>query len=103
MTFEELPSAEQIELIKTRFEQVIENIFNHPLSINRYVETGDLDKQQAKQIRKQVSTLNFYSCPCCRKFDRTKLTTPINEVYEPLIDISKKSLTSNVTKHQQQQ
>ena len=102
MNFDELPFSEQITLIKHRFEKVIESIFNHPLSINRYIETGELNKHQAKQIRKQVNTLNFYSCPCCRKFDVTKLTTPINEMFEPLIDITKKSLSSTM-KHQQEQ
>lgn len=95
MKFEELSSVEQIEVIKHRFEKTIEGIFNHPLSINRYVEAGELNKHQAKKIRTQVNTLNYYSCPCCRKFDRTKLSTsPINEVFEPLIDITKKSLST---------
>ena len=100
MNFDELSFPEQITLIKHRFEKVVESIFNHPLSISRYVEAGELSKHQAKQIRKQINTLNFYSCPCCRKFDITKQTTPINEMFEPLIDITKKSLSST-TKHKQ--
>jgi enamine deaminase RidA (YjgF/YER057c/UK114 family) len=92
MNFDELPYTEQIVLIKQRFNSLIEAIFNDPLSIYRYVEVGSISKQQAKQIRNSLNIFNHYTCLCCRKFDKTKIATPIEEVFEPLIDITKQQL-----------
>ena len=92
MSFEELSYTDQVGLIKHEFENLIERLFIEPRSTYRYVETGDITKKQAKLIRNKLNTLNYYSCLCCRRFDKTKLTLPVEEVFEPIIDIVKKSL-----------
>lgn len=92
MSITDIPSIDNVELIKKRFGELIEELFNYPLSINRYVAYGYISKNQAKQIRNNLNTLNYYTCLCCRKFDKTKLIIPVEEVLEPIIDIAKKSL-----------
>jgi len=93
MNFLELPYERQVELVKTEFETIVESVFNEPNITYHYVQNGDLTKKQAKQIRNHIRTLNYYNCYCCRKFDKRKINFPIEETFEPLIDLARKQLT----------
>jgi|ERR1700722_4118063 len=94
MYFEDLNNQEKIDVMKQEFIVLVKSIFDKPDTLKVYTSNKSLSRDQAKQIFKTLNKLNVNKCLCCRKFDQSLLSTPIDRELEPLIDIAQSTARS---------
>jgi hypothetical protein len=88
MQFDDLDNGDKVEIMKQEFMLLVKTTFEKPDSLNAYVVSNKLSKDQAKAIFKQLRNFNSNKCMCCPKFDGKLLKTPIDRDLEPLIDLA---------------
>ena len=91
MHFDNLSDQLRINVMKQEFSTLVKSIFDNPENLKTYVSNKKLSKDQAKAIFKNLHRFNINKCPCCRKFDASLLTTPIDMEFEPLIDLARET------------
>ena len=97
MTFDDLSMRDKVAYTKREFIIIVKTIFENPENIKAYVNNKSISNDQSKDIIRCIFSekLNSKKCSCCRRFDQNKLQlTPIEEVFEPLLEIAKTNVKS---------